>query len=294
MISNQAFTHGGKFHADDVFSGALLRILNPSIKIIRGFKVPEDFDGIVFDIGLGEFDHHQVDSKVREDGIPYAAFGLLWEKFGPELVGEELAKKFDKTVVCDMDEADNTGKYHAISDLIGSYNPGWDSDKNPDECYEEALGVAKSLLEHKIEALKGLIRAKEEVLALIDTNTPPLLILSRFIPWKQWVVDTPYQFVIYPSNRGGYNAQGVPISEDTVELKCPFPESWRGLSGEELEKVSGICGLRFCHNSGFLLAGETLESVKNGLYQGIRIRNCLIIKKYYATIINKVVDNLVF
>lgn len=31
-----AFTHSGKFHADDVFSAALLLYLNPEIQIIRG------------------------------------------------------------------------------------------------------------------------------------------------------------------------------------------------------------------------------------------------------------------
>ena len=46
-----AFTHSGKFHADDVFSAALLLYLNPEIMITRGNRVPEDFDGIVFDIG---------------------------------------------------------------------------------------------------------------------------------------------------------------------------------------------------------------------------------------------------
>ena len=48
-----AFTHSGKFHADDVFSSALLLYLNPEITILRGNKVPEDFDGIIFDIGRG-------------------------------------------------------------------------------------------------------------------------------------------------------------------------------------------------------------------------------------------------
>ena len=43
-----AFTHSGKFHADDVFSAALLLYLNPEITITRGNKVPEDFEGIVF------------------------------------------------------------------------------------------------------------------------------------------------------------------------------------------------------------------------------------------------------
>lgn len=54
-----AFTHGGKFHADDVFSSALLLYINPEISITRGNSVPDDFTGIVFDIGRGEFDHHQ-------------------------------------------------------------------------------------------------------------------------------------------------------------------------------------------------------------------------------------------
>ena len=65
-----AFTHSGKFHADDVFSSALLLYLNPEITILRGNKVPEDFDGIIFDIGRGRYDHHQKDSRIRENGIP--------------------------------------------------------------------------------------------------------------------------------------------------------------------------------------------------------------------------------
>ena len=37
----KAFTHGGKFHADDIFSSALLLYLNPEIQITRGNQVPE-------------------------------------------------------------------------------------------------------------------------------------------------------------------------------------------------------------------------------------------------------------
>lgn len=257
-----AFTHGGKFHADDVFSGALLRIVYPDIQIIRGFEVPQDFEGIVFDIGYGIYDHHQPDRKVRNNGVLYAAFGLLWEKFGAELVGQEEADKFDRRVIQDMDLADNTGCYHALSDLIGSYNPGWDSERSADACYEEALAVAKSLLEHKIESIRGIGKAEMEVKEALEVNTPPILILKRFAPWKTWVAETEYQFVIYPSKRGGYNAQGVPLHEETQELKCAFPKSWRGLSDEELQKASDIQGLQFCHNSGFLVAGETVECLK--------------------------------
>ena len=67
----------------------------PDIEIIRGNEVPEDFDGIVYDIGRGKYDHHQLNKRVRENGIPYAAFGLLWEEYGSHFLGEKMAKVFD-------------------------------------------------------------------------------------------------------------------------------------------------------------------------------------------------------
>ena len=73
----KAFTHGGKFHADDVFSAALLLYLNPEIQISRGNHVPEAFDGIVFDIGIAAYDYTHKDSRIRENGVPYQASGLL-------------------------------------------------------------------------------------------------------------------------------------------------------------------------------------------------------------------------
>ena len=79
-------THAGKFHADDVFASALLRVVyGKDFKISRVRTVPEDVadDVLVFDIGGGKYDHHQNGSAVRKDaespldGIPYASFGLL-------------------------------------------------------------------------------------------------------------------------------------------------------------------------------------------------------------------------
>lgn len=120
-----AFTHGRKFHADDVFSAALLLYLNPEINISRGNKVPEIFDGIVFDIGRGQYDHHQKDSRIRENGVPYAAFGLLWEALGKEILGVELAEKFDQSFVQPLDNNDNTGEKNELATLIGNFNPAW-------------------------------------------------------------------------------------------------------------------------------------------------------------------------
>ncbi len=67
-IPANGFTHAGKFHADDVFAPALLQIIRPDIRITRGFVVPDDFDGIVYDIGFGMFDHHQEPREYRANG----------------------------------------------------------------------------------------------------------------------------------------------------------------------------------------------------------------------------------
>ena len=83
-IPAKGFTHGGKFHADDVFSTALLQIVRPDIQVTRGFVVPDDFDGIVYDVGGGMFDHHQEPRETRPNGVPYAAFGLLWQVLGAQ------------------------------------------------------------------------------------------------------------------------------------------------------------------------------------------------------------------
>ena len=40
-VPDKGFTHAGRFHADDVFAAALLRLCNPNIRIQRGFSVPE-------------------------------------------------------------------------------------------------------------------------------------------------------------------------------------------------------------------------------------------------------------
>ena len=65
-----AFTHSGKFHADDVFSAALLLYLNPEITITRGNTVPDDYDGLVFDIGRRQYDYHKKDSRISaNDGL---------------------------------------------------------------------------------------------------------------------------------------------------------------------------------------------------------------------------------
>ena len=49
-IPSLALTHAGKFHADYVFSAALLRLFNPDIRFQRVLSLPEHVAGLAFDI----------------------------------------------------------------------------------------------------------------------------------------------------------------------------------------------------------------------------------------------------
>lgn len=259
QLPNNAFTHSGKFHADDVFSAALLTYLNPDIIIERGYVVPENYKGFVFDIGLGEFDHHQEGSQVRENDIPYAAFGLLWRQYGSEILDAEEAIKFDESFVQSLDLSDNTGSRNEIAEVVSLFNPTWDSKEDPNLCFQEAKNFAFTLLEKKFERIKSVRRAGAIVREALEHANNHIATLSVGAPWKQFIIGTDIDFVVYPSDRGGFGAQGVPIDRDAIELKIPFPEAWRGKRDNELKEISGLETLRFCHNSGFLIATDALE-----------------------------------
>ena len=255
----QVVTHSGKFHADDVFSFALLQYINPNIEVLRKNAVPEDFSGLVFDIGGGVFDHHQPEKEVRENGVTYAAFGLLWRAIGSMLVGEEDAERFDIKFVQPLDQNDNFGDFNSIANIISNFNPTWDSDVNPDDAFMQAVDWAKKVLTAEFTQMASRNKAIDMVLEELPNAKDNILVLSRSLPWRKALSGTSIEFVIYPSNRGGYCAQCVPSEEEGTALKCPFPKKWGGLTAEELQKISNLPTASFSHSNNFLFVAETLE-----------------------------------
>lgn len=257
----KAFTHGGIFHADDVFATALLKILNPNIEVCRGNTVPENFEGIVYDIGGGEFDHHQSNKRIRSNGVPYAAFGLLWERYGEEIIGREAAEKFDEDFIQPLDLSDNTGEKNTLCQLISDRNTTWkETEKDIMQEFEEAVKFAQEILKNRFRQ----ISAKQEAYHIVREKAivckNQILYLEQAMPWKEAVKDLDILYVIFPSLRGGYCIQAVPQEEQI--LKKPFPFEWCGASKEELKEITGITTFRFCHPSGFLSTADQLEDAK--------------------------------
>lgn len=276
-VPAKGLTHAGKFHADDVFSTALLQIVRPDIEIVRSFEVPDNFNGIVFDIGGGMFDHHTEPRAVRLNGTPYAAFGLLWQVFGAQLVGAHQARLLDENFIQPLDLNDNTGQDNALADAISSFNPVWDQKQDPDECFWRAVAVAKQILENEIAAANAVNRADETVRNAYRRAKNGIVILPAYMPWKNGLYKTDALFVVYPSQRGGYSAQCVQDYR-TRQSKVPFPRAWAGKPEEELREVSGLA-LHFCHPSRFLVTADDEETAVEACRRALRAAGRLQDKK---------------
>lgn len=254
-----ALTHAGKFHSDDVFGAAFLKMINPDIKIVRSNDYI-NFDGLIFDIGLGKFDHHMSNNEKRENGLPYAAFGKLWKEFAVELYGKYVYEKVDKELIQDLDLSDNTGSYNALSFSISVFNP--EDITNNDKEFFEAVSFAQIILTKLIEKVKRNERDLKIVKkAYEDSVDKRIVVLEKSLYYKDVLVNSDAIYVVYPSARGGYAAQGVTKSVDTVELKKPFPREW-------VEKLPPF--LKFCHNSRFLITADSFENIMYAVKEALK------------------------
>ena len=256
------YTHNGVFHADDVFSAALLLMLFPALQIARSSSLPVPFpaDALAFDIGGGRFDHHMPQPPTRADGSPYAAFGLLWSAFGSELVGSRRgADAIETRLVIPLDTADNGGAQNPLSAAVSAMNPQWNDNISADAAFFAAVDFARTVLSAMVTQEQAADHAESVVRAALAEMQNGVVILERYVPWQNVLPASAAEFVVYPSARGGWNVQGVPVAVGSRAVKIPFPPAWRGLSADDLSETAGI-PLQFCHPSGFLCAADSLET----------------------------------
>lgn len=66
-------------------------------------------------------------------------------------------------------------------------------------------------------------------------------------------------YVIFPSNRGGYNVQAVPPELGSNAQRKPLPEAWAGAPAAELQRITGVATATFCHPGRFMCGADTFE-----------------------------------
>lgn len=276
-------THGGKFHADDVFSTAFMGEVIDNPVVFRTNVVPDDIDSsvVVYDVGFGKFDHHHKDFDLRhENGVKYASFGLLFREYGLKYL-EKFDKKYasilftmlEHDLIEGIDAIDNgefpvidsVYNYKSLDGIIGDFNAAWNEDVDNDINFMEAVEVARKILIYDIKRLLAKAQAKEIVDLAIEKSKDNVMYLDEYMPFKDFVITSnnpkalDIYFCITPSNRGGYCVHTIPKNKNTHETRCDFPSSWGGLIDDELQKVSGVKSATFCHSSLFLGVCGTLE-----------------------------------
>ena len=115
----------------------------------------------------------------------------------------------------------------------------------------------------KIQELKK--EAKELVENAIENSKEGIMIFEQFMPWEEAVLTSTnpkaekINFVVFPSNRGGFCVHTVPKELGSFENRKSLPKEWAGLRDEKLQEVSKIKTAKFCHNACFICTAETRE-----------------------------------
>lgn len=277
-------THSGTMHADEVFATAFLDMYLGERTVFRTNNVPDIINPniLVYDVGRGKYDHHQLDALKRENNITYSSFGLLWKDFGRDFLKkqdieyvEDVFLGIDKDLVEYIDADDNgffpkiDAKYmvKTLPGIIKIFNPSYLADEDESTQFEKAVSLAKTILEEEILYINGKVYADKQIQELLEdiNENDKYIILNTYLPYEESVLNNEKAnnilFVAFPSNRGGYAIKTLPKSIDDKTARLEFPEEWGGLEGKELQEVSGIKGLSFCHVGRFIISCKDLDTV---------------------------------
>jgi len=303
-------THNGSFHADDVFAVAALllvcekkyntvrveegsketskeiykEIYNVEVIRSRDKEVLEKATHVV-DVGgvynpsQNRFDHHQEGGAgVREDGIPYASFGLVWKEYGEFLTGDaEIAEEIDKRIVTPIDAADNgltvgnslsekksqSEWFYNVKDMVFAYRATWkEDDMIMDKNFLYLTEVFKKILGREISIIKDTKEGEKEVTEFLAINKgKTLLIIDKHIPYERVLFSNPYVLLVVSPKRqsSDWSVETVRDSFDTYVDRIELPLEWAGKKDVELQNITGVDDAIFCHNGRFIAVAKSKE-----------------------------------
>lgn len=279
-------THNGRFHADDAFAIATLKLIGLVGELVRtrDETVMADCD-LRVDVGrknnpdTGDFDHHQPGGGERPNGIPYASFGLIWKQYGVQAAGsQEAAAIVDARLVQKID-TDDAGKVifeslvedvtpYTFDHLITLFNPSWltePSEQEMDKAFDAAVLFVTEVLKKEIDGAKVQIEAAKKVRdAITGANGGPVIVLDHYAPWQEVVIHEAPQalyivYPVWPAREHDWSVQAVPKKVGVIGNRKDLPNTWGGKVGAELAAASGVPDAIFCHTARFLVVAKSKE-----------------------------------
>src|SRR5205823_1930986 len=120
--------------------------------------------------------HHQTGGAgARDNGVPYASFGLVWRKFGAEVCdSEKIAARSDEVLVSPIDYADNQGLPlseiaptiypYTIDRMIAVFNDTYaEKNRDRDAVFFWLVDFAKVVLLREVTKMQALEQARPSV-----------------------------------------------------------------------------------------------------------------------------------
>lgn len=276
-------THSGSFHADDVFAVAAFQLLLgvDQVQVIRtrdeAVITTGDYVvdvGAVYDHEARRYDHHQPGAPVRENGIPYAGFGLMWRHYGEEICGSaEVAQKIEEKLCWPIDLGDNAvevwtnGKYDIRPFEWDGVLKAWQAEstrgEDPLEHFLMAVDVARAYLKRLILKQQIKLEQREKAVKLYTESVDKRLLVSNEYLSRSLFVEYPdTRLLVFPrSDTSDWMVAAIQQAETGFATRVRFPEVWAGLRDEELAAASGIADAKFCHKDRYMFIAKSQESV---------------------------------
>lgn len=284
--------HNGSFHADDVFAAATLSLWlekkGMRYKIIRErdeyllAKADYVLDvGGIYDHESRRYDHHQAEGAgMHSNGIDRAAFGLIWKHYGLELCNSytDVWENIEDFLVRPLDASDNGFDIYTLNEY--QTKPvelqsiiHWLSYGDNNQQFHVAVQWARKLLVHIIAEAVGHYEKGQDLLREFDSRKNPekkYVVFEgdygRRLIWdmldkreeSKHILYAVYAKDAYRDN--AWNIVAMRQSLGSKESRQPLPEAWRGLRDDELQEVTGIADVTFCHRTGFLAVAQTQEA----------------------------------
>jgi uncharacterized UPF0160 family protein len=277
--------HNGLFHADDVFALAVLRLAGKVDAVVRTRdpKLLATCDlrvdvGRRYDPAAGDFDHHQEGGAgERTNGLRYASFGLIWKQYGTEVAGSAAAASYVDEHFVQFIDADDNGQtpftstmpqapLPLISQSIGAFNPTWlepGDEASFDAAFKQAADIALELLHREIQEAQSFLQAADYVRDALQKNKGELLILDKFVPWQEIVINEAPEvlYAIFPRADGTWALQAARKNLGGFENRRDLPAAWAGKVDAELAEITGVPDAIFCHTGRFLAVAKSREGV---------------------------------
>lgn len=288
-------THDNTFHYDEVLATAVLLKIYPNAQVTRtrDENIIKTGD-IVYDVGRiydperNRYDHHQntFDTKYSEKyNVKLSSAGLIYVHFHDKLfeqygMTKENYPRYDEIVekvyfefFLPADAIDNGYdaiygeiRSRTVADVVRNYNVFTKAltKAEEDTRFRMALDfVSKDLHNYLYYVMYDYAPKYKEIYSDLKNFTGDIFITEKIVSNDLLYelnekLQKNLKFIIMKT-KIEYRIITIPLQIGKFGIKYPLHKDWRGLSGDELVRVSGISGAVFVHASGFTGANKTLE-----------------------------------